>query len=108
VVLVLGSRNSSNSNRLAEIAREGGRPAYLIDGAAEIDPQWLEGCETVLVTAGASAPEEVVEECVAYLVNRYDAHIEQGTVREEHAQFALPIELRAAEESIRAANPVVR
>jgi 4-hydroxy-3-methylbut-2-en-1-yl diphosphate reductase len=108
VVLVLGSRNSSNSNRLAEIAREGGRPAYLIDGAAEIDPQWLEGCETVLVTAGASAPEEVVEECVAYLVNRYDAHIEQGTVREEHAQFALPIELRAAEESIRVANPVVR
>jgi 4-hydroxy-3-methylbut-2-enyl diphosphate reductase len=101
VVLVLGSRNSSNSNRLAEIAREGGRPAYLIDGADEIDPQWLEGCETVLVTAGASAPEEVVEQCVAYLVDRYSATIEQGTVREEHAHFWLPIELREAEEALR-------
>jgi 4-hydroxy-3-methylbut-2-enyl diphosphate reductase len=104
VVLVLGSQNSSNSNRLAEIAREGGRPAYLIDSADEIDPSWLKECETVLVTAGASAPEEVVEECVAYLVNRYNARIEQGTVREEHAQFALPVELRAAEEAIRAAT----
>jgi 4-hydroxy-3-methylbut-2-enyl diphosphate reductase len=104
VVLVLGSRNSSNSNRLAEIAREGGRPAYLIDSADEIDPSWLVGCETVLVTAGASAPEEVVEECVAYLVDRYDARIEQGTVREEHAQFALPVELRAAEEAVRSAH----
>jgi 4-hydroxy-3-methylbut-2-en-1-yl diphosphate reductase len=101
VVLVLGSRNSSNSNRLAEIAREGGRPAYLIDRAHEIDPTWLEGCETVLVTAGASAPEEVVEECVAYLVDRYGATIEQGTVREEHAHFALPVELRDAEEAVR-------
>lgn len=102
VVLVLGSRNSSNSNRLAEIAREGACPAYLIDGAEQIDPRWLEGCETVLVTAGASAPEEVVEECVAFLVHRYDARIEQGTIREEHAHFALPVELRAAEEALRA------
>ena len=101
VVLVLGSRNSSNSNRLAEIAREGGRPAYLIDGADEIDPQWLEGRETVLVTAGARAPEEVVEQCVAYLVDRYNATIEQGTVREEHAHFGLPVELREAEEALR-------
>ena len=55
VVIVLGSRNSSNSNRLAEIAKEGNKPARdLIDAASEIDPQWLEGCETV-VTAGASA-----------------------------------------------------
>jgi 4-hydroxy-3-methylbut-2-enyl diphosphate reductase len=104
VVLVLGSRNSSNSNRLAEIAREGGRPAYLIDGAHEIDPQWLEGCGTVLVTAGASAPEEVVEQCVAYLVDRYDARIEQGTVREEHAHFGLPVELREAEEALHSAR----
>jgi 4-hydroxy-3-methylbut-2-en-1-yl diphosphate reductase len=102
VVLVLGSQNSSNSNRLAEIAREGGCPAHLIDGASQIDPRWLEGRETVLVTAGASAPEEVVEECVAYLVNRYDARIEPGTVREEHAHFALPVELRAVEDALRA------
>jgi len=82
--------------------KEAGRP-YLIDGADEIDRQWLEGCETVLVTAGASrAPRKWSEECVAYLVNRYNARIEQGTVREEHAQFALPVELRAAEEAARA------
>jgi 4-hydroxy-3-methylbut-2-enyl diphosphate reductase len=95
VVIVLGSRNSSNSNRLAEIAKEGNKPAYLIDAAGEIDPQWLEGCETVLVTAGASAPEEVVEECLAYLMERYGAQVEPHTIREEFAQFPLPIELRA-------------
>jgi 4-hydroxy-3-methylbut-2-enyl diphosphate reductase len=94
VVLVLGSRNSSNSNRLAEIAKEGNKPAYLIDAASEIDPQWLEGCETVLVTAGASAPEEVVEDCLAYLMDRYGAVVEPHTIREEFAQFPLPIELR--------------
>ncbi len=96
VVLVLGSRNSSNSNRLAEIAQEAAKPAYLIDGASEIDPRWLDGCETVLVTAGASAPEEVVEECLAYLMDRFGAKIEPHTLREEHAQFPLPIELRTA------------
>jgi 4-hydroxy-3-methylbut-2-enyl diphosphate reductase len=94
VVLVLGSHNSSNSNRLAEIAQEAAKPAYLIDGAHEIDDQWLEGCETVLVTAGASAPEEVVEECLAYLIDRYGAKVEEYTIREEHAQFPLPVELR--------------
>src|SRR5581483_3512878 len=97
VVLVLGSRNSSNSNRLAEIAQESNKPAYLIDGASEIDPAWLDDCQTVLVTAGASAPEEVVEECVAYLIARYGARVEQHTVREEHAHFPLPLELRPSE-----------
>jgi 4-hydroxy-3-methylbut-2-en-1-yl diphosphate reductase len=94
VVIVLGSRNSSNSNRLAEIAKEGNKPAYLIDAASQIDPQWFDGCETVLVTAGASAPEEVVEECLAYLMDRYGAHVEPHTLREEFAQFPLPVELR--------------
>jgi 4-hydroxy-3-methylbut-2-enyl diphosphate reductase len=94
VVIVLGSQNSSNSNRLAEIAQEGNKPAYLVDAASQIDPRWLEGCETVLVTAGASAPEEVVEECLAFLMDRYGAHVEPRTIREEFAQFPLPIELR--------------
>lgn len=94
VVLVLGSRNSSNSNRLAEIARACGCPAHLIDGAAEIDREWLCGEETVLVTAGASAPEEVVTRCVACLCERFEAHVEEHSVCEEHAQFLLPTELR--------------
>jgi 4-hydroxy-3-methylbut-2-enyl diphosphate reductase len=94
VVLVLGSQNSSNSMRLAEIARGCGKPAYLIDNVREISPDWFTGGETVLVTAGASAPEDVVEECVAYLRDHYGATLESRTVREEHVNFPLPRELR--------------
>ncbi len=94
VVLVLGSQNSSNSMRLAEIAHSCGKPAYLIDGRREIADEWLQDAETVLITAGASAPEEVVEECVAYLCDRYGATVETRTVREEHVSFPLPRELR--------------
>ncbi|MCS6851201.1 MAG: 4-hydroxy-3-methylbut-2-enyl diphosphate reductase [Gemmataceae bacterium] len=94
LVLVLGSRNSSNSMRLAEIARACGKRAYLIDGRQEIDDRWLENVQTVLITAGASAPEDVVEECVAYLQDRYGATVESRTVREEHVSFPLPRELR--------------
>jgi 4-hydroxy-3-methylbut-2-enyl diphosphate reductase len=93
-VIVLGSRNSSNSMRLAELARAHGKPAYLIDGIHELDPARLRGDETVLVTAGASAPEEVVEECVRELQARYGASVEARTVREEHVNFPLPRELR--------------
>jgi 4-hydroxy-3-methylbut-2-enyl diphosphate reductase len=94
VVLVLGSRNSSNSNRLAELAQAHGKPAYLIDTVRELDEDCFRGTETVLVTAGASAPEEVVEECVAHLQKRYGASVESRTVREEHVNFPLPRELR--------------
>jgi 4-hydroxy-3-methylbut-2-enyl diphosphate reductase len=93
-VLVLGSKNSSNSKRLEEIARGYGKPAYLIDGAGEIQDGWFGGGETVLVTAGASAPEDVVEECIAHLQARYGAAVESRTVREEHVNFPLPRELR--------------
>ncbi|MCI0463027.1 MAG: 4-hydroxy-3-methylbut-2-enyl diphosphate reductase, partial [Gemmataceae bacterium] len=93
-VLVLGSRNSSNSQRLAELAESCGRRAYLIDGVREIDEGWFKGNETVLITAGASAPEEVVQECVEYLRGRYGATVESRTVREEHVNFPLPRELR--------------
>jgi 4-hydroxy-3-methylbut-2-en-1-yl diphosphate reductase len=94
VVVVLGSQNSSNSMRLAEIARSLGKPAYLIDGVKEINPDWFDGVQTVLITAGASAPEEVVEECVQYLRERFGASLESRTIREEHVSFPLPRELR--------------
>lgn len=94
VVIVLGSRNSSNSNRLAEIARENNKTAYLIDGISEIGEDWFTGKETVLVTAGASAPETVVDECVLFLQEKYAAVIEQHVIREEHALFPLPPQLR--------------
>jgi 4-hydroxy-3-methylbut-2-enyl diphosphate reductase len=94
IVLVLGSQNSSNSLRLAELARCLGKPAFLIDSAKEIQWDWFAGKETVLITAGASAPEDVVQECLALLKDRYKATVESHTVREEHVNFPLPRELR--------------
>jgi 4-hydroxy-3-methylbut-2-enyl diphosphate reductase len=96
-VIVLGSQNSSNSMRLAELARAHGRPAYLIDTVVELPPNAFRGSETVLITAGASAPEEVVQECVRYLQDRFEATVESRTVREEHVNFPLPRELRVLE-----------
>jgi 4-hydroxy-3-methylbut-2-enyl diphosphate reductase len=93
-VVVLGSQNSSNSMRLAEIARSLGKPAYLVDNVRELAPGCLDGMRSVLITAGASAPEEVVQECVAHLQERYGATVESHTVREEHVNFPLPRELR--------------
>jgi 4-hydroxy-3-methylbut-2-en-1-yl diphosphate reductase len=95
VVLVLGSRNSSNSNRLAEIARAQGKRAFLIDTANELRDDWFTAGDKVLVTAGASAPEENVQECLAYLRDRFGATVESRTVREEHVSFPLPRELRS-------------
>lgn len=94
VVLVLGSQNSSNSLRLAEIARTAGKPAHLIDGVHELRDEWFADAETVLVTAGASAPEDVVQECVDYLRRHFAAEVESRTVREEHVSFPLPKGLR--------------
>ena len=94
VVLVLGSQNSSNSMRLAELARTHGKDAWLIDDATEIQDDWLSEDQTVLVTAGASAPEEVVEECLEYLRRRFGATVEPRTIREENVEFPLPKELR--------------
>ena len=96
VVLVLGSQNSSNSQRLAELARESGVVAHLIDGATDIDPAWFRPEDTVLVTAGASAPEVVVEECVRFLTDRFGAAVESRSIREEEVYFPLPRELRHA------------
>lgn len=97
IALVIGSQNSSNSQRLAELARSQGIAAYLIDGAAEIDPAWFNGDEMVLITAGASAPETVVQECVAALQSQFNATVEPRVVREEDVHFVLPRELRLVE-----------
>jgi 4-hydroxy-3-methylbut-2-enyl diphosphate reductase len=90
VVLVLGSRNSSNSIRLVEVSRECGAHAHLIDAIDEIDTAWLENAEIVVITAGASAPEHLVWECISWLQNRYDAEFEERRLREENVSFKLP------------------
>ncbi len=94
LVLVLGSQNSSNSQRLRELASETGCQAYLIDGPNDISTDWFDGTETVLVTAGASAPESVVQQCLDYLKERFQASVEVRTVRREEVHFPLPRELR--------------
>ncbi len=94
VVLVLGSQNSSNSQRLAELGRLSGKPAYLIDRASELRKEWFKPGDTVLMTAGASAPEEHVQDCILYLEDLFDATVEPRVVREEHVSFPLPKELR--------------
>jgi 4-hydroxy-3-methylbut-2-enyl diphosphate reductase len=94
LVIVLGSQNSSNSQRLAELARERGVRAHLVDGPADLDPSWFDGANTVLVTAGASAPEVVVDQCLDWLAERFDATVESRTIREESVSFPLPRELR--------------
>ena len=94
LVLVLGSQNSSNSKRLAEIADALGPHAHLIDGVNEIRPEWLVGVETVMITAGASAPEDVVHECIEFLERRHAATFQEEVVREEHVHFPLPKSLR--------------
>jgi 4-hydroxy-3-methylbut-2-enyl diphosphate reductase len=99
VVLVLGSQNSSNSQRLAELATETGVAAYLIDGPADIDMRWFKADDVVLVTAGASAPEMVVEQCVKLLEDRFGASVESRAIREEQVYFPLPKEVRQIAES---------
>ncbi len=94
LTLVLGSQNSSNSLRLAELSKETGVAAFLIDGPQDIKPSWFKEVETVLVTAGASAPETVVNAVLDYLCDHYKATVEPHVVREENVSFPLPKELR--------------
>jgi 4-hydroxy-3-methylbut-2-en-1-yl diphosphate reductase len=94
VVLVVGSRNSSNSNRLRELAEQKGVPAYLIDGPADIRYEWLEGKQAVGVTAGASAPELLVQQVVAQLKQMGGTLATELPGRTEHVVFALPPALR--------------
>ena len=94
VVIILGSQNSSNSRRLREIGEVLGKPAYLIDGASELRPEWFDGVQTVLISAGASAPEETFRDCIDLLVSQYGAILEEIVTRLEHVSFSLPKELR--------------
>lgn len=93
LVFVLGSSNSSNSKRLKEVAESAGARAYLVDDASEIDPAWLEGARCVGVTAGASAPEQLVLEVVEYFRACGVTEIEQVEAIEEKVTFAPPPEL---------------
>jgi 4-hydroxy-3-methylbut-2-enyl diphosphate reductase len=94
VVLVIGSRNSSNSNRLAEVSRERGTPAYLVDDETEVDPAWLDGAETVGLTSGASAPEHLIARMLSWLADRGYDDVEQVAVAEEGVRFSLPAGVR--------------
>lgn len=94
LLLVVGSRNSSNSNRLRELAEKAGTPAHLIDGPEDIDPHWLVGKTAIGVTAGASAPEVLVEQVIARLRELGATTLRESAGREENVVFALPKELR--------------
>jgi 4-hydroxy-3-methylbut-2-en-1-yl diphosphate reductase len=94
LLLVIGSRNSSNSNRLVEVARANGVAAHLIDDETDIRPEWLEGVDTVGVTSGASAPEKLVERVCDWFRARGVDDLSAYRLVEEDVEFRLPVELR--------------
>ena len=95
VVLVVGSQNSSNSRRLVETAHIQGKPAYLIDDDSELRSEWLEGKQTVLITAGASAPEHLVQNLINRLRREHGATVETRTLVQEDISFELPKSVRS-------------
>jgi len=97
VILVIGSPNSSNSNRLRELGEHCGIDSYLIDSAGDINPDWLTHAKAIGITAGASAPEVLVEEVVKYLKSLGTAEVQDLTVIEEDVEFLLPKELITVE-----------
>src|SRR5207302_10743779 len=96
LVLVIGSRNSSNSNRLVEVAREHGADAYLIDNESQVREEWLEGARVVGITSGASAPEDLVQRLVSYFQSRGTPEVEELEVVQEDVRFMLPKAIRQA------------
>lgn len=93
LLLVVGSDNSSNSNRLVEVARNLGRNSHLIDSFRNIKPDWLEGVKTIALTAGASAPECLVEEVVQFLTTKGFENVQEVEVMPENVRFGLPPEI---------------
>jgi 4-hydroxy-3-methylbut-2-enyl diphosphate reductase len=94
VLLVVGSQNSSNSRRLVEVCENEGVPAYLVDDSREVNPSWLEGIQTVAVTAGASAPENLVQELIQSLETQFGFDfMEEMELKEEDVRFHLPSDL---------------
>lgn len=106
LVLVIGSRNSSNSNRLVEVAREHGAESFLIDNEQQVRPEWLEGVETLGITSGASAPEELVQRLVELLCADGETEVEEFTVVEEDVRFMMPKTIRQAMAAAEGAGPV--
>ena len=94
VLLVIGSKNSSNSNRLAEVSLERGTPAYLVDDETDVDPAWLHGANVVGLTSGASAPEWLVDRMLTFLESQGFDDVEVVTLAEERVRFSLPAGLR--------------
>ena len=93
LLLVVGSDNSSNSNRLVEVAGNLGTNSYLIENYRSIQPQWLEGVKTVGLTAGASAPEILVQEVVDFLAEQGFTDMREVEVMPENVRFGLPAEI---------------
>ncbi len=93
LLLVVGSPNSSNSKRLVEVAKNSGVAAYLVDDAGEVNPAWLNGVETVAVTAGASAPENLVQDLISSLRQYGFDRVEEMDLKEEDVRFTLPPQL---------------
>ncbi|MEI7691954.1 MAG: 4-hydroxy-3-methylbut-2-enyl diphosphate reductase [Actinomycetes bacterium] len=96
LVLVIGSKNSSNSNRLVEVAREHGADSYLIDNETQVQGEWLDGVKTLGITSGASAPEELVQRLVDLFRGAGTTEVEEFTVVEEDVRFMLPKTIRQA------------
>jgi 4-hydroxy-3-methylbut-2-enyl diphosphate reductase len=96
LVLVIGSRNSSNSNRLVDVTRDLGTEAHLIDNEGEVLEEWLEGKKVVGITSGASAPEDLVQRLIEFFKARGTEHVEEVTVTEEDVRFMLPKAVRTA------------
>jgi 4-hydroxy-3-methylbut-2-enyl diphosphate reductase len=94
-LLVVGSQNSSNSRRLVEVCEKSGVPAYLLDDSSEVQPAMLMNVDTVAVTAGASAPEHLVEELIAYLKSKGYSDLEEAEIKEEDVRFTLPSDLES-------------
>jgi 4-hydroxy-3-methylbut-2-en-1-yl diphosphate reductase len=94
LVLVIGSRNSSNSNRLVEVARDHGADSHLIDNESQVQEQWLEGKRVVGITSGASAPEELVQRLVTFFRGRGTEEVSEFEVVQEDVRFMLPKEIR--------------
>ena len=94
ILLVIGSKNSSNSNRLKEIADNQGKPAYLIDSSDDIDEQWLDNINSVGITAGASAPEILVQEVVSFLMSKGGVEIIEVEGVKEEVNFPVPASLK--------------
>ena len=99
-VIILGSQNSSNSQRLRELGAEDGTPAYLVDGPEDLDAKAFTADQTVLISAGAGAPESVVQATIRWLESNFEGIVEEQSVREESVRFPLPKPLRSIQREL--------